>query len=96
MSNHVADDNLVWTDIADWQQWAGLIIDAEKPAALSSRDGRLLRRPSVPAKLERDQLVKALQQALTEGLQQHARDLLVEAQGMAFVCPFDMQPAHQW
>ena len=75
------------TVIAVWQQWAGLIIDAEKPAALSSRDGRLLRRPPMPAKLERHKLVQALQQALTDGLQQHARDLLVEAQGGLLPAP---------
>ncbi|KAK9822055.1 hypothetical protein WJX74_003920 [Apatococcus lobatus] len=63
------------------KHWTTLITDAEKPAALSSRDGRLLRRPPMPAKLEQGQLMEALQQAFTKSLQQHARDLLVEAQG---------------
>ena len=71
------------------QHWAGLIINAEKPAALSSRDGRLLRRPPAPANLEHGQLVKALHQALAGGLQQHARDVLVQAQGEALPCTLD-------
>ena len=73
------------------QHWAGLITDAEKPAALSSRDGRLLRRPPSPGKLEQVQLIEALLQAFTKSLQQHARDLLVEAQGVASVFPLNMQ-----
>ena len=66
------------------QHWAGLIIDAEKPAALSSRDGLLLRRPPVPANLEHGRLTKALYEALAGDLQAHARDLLVEAQCTLF------------
>ena len=63
------------------QHWAGLIEDAEKPAALSSRDGRLLRRVPAPARLEHAELAKALQEALAGQLLTHAKDLIAAAGG---------------
>ncbi|KAK9867300.1 hypothetical protein WJX84_009272 [Apatococcus fuscideae] len=65
------------------EHWSTLIEDAEKPAALSRRDGRLLRRIPAPANLDRSQLANALQRALAshQDLQSHAGKLLATAGG---------------
>ena len=68
------------------QHWARLIVRAEKPNPLSSRDGKLLRRVPLEGRLDLAEMARNLEAVLPFKLKQESIQLLLQAWSTGELC----------